>query len=130
MTVRASDYYAVSEENDQIEPFREYRGEVALANSEFAFAIGGDIVSADEYGQGPQGVTGEGAVGYVAEQFIPRVYEPTKPRVIDDLLDPYNSPMLEGFVQSGFEPEEVIGYIDEKGKTYKTKPGRKQLVEA
>ena len=133
MPTLASSFYSVSEVNEDIEPYREYRGDVVLQNSTYEFAIGGDIVQADEYNQGPLAppsaefayFISEGEIKMENTEFVARVYEPTKPRVIDDLVDPYNSPMLDGFLQSDFEPAPVVGFITDKGVHMASKPGPK-----
>ena len=117
MPVRVSDYYSATEELPDIEPFSEYREPKELANSTIAFAIGGDIVLADEYNQGVQASTqtdGDGNPLSEYEEFAPprELPAPLPQRTIDDMTDPYGSPLLDGFLETDFEPARVIAYYD------------------
>jgi hypothetical protein len=120
--VRMEDYFSMSELED-VEPYVEIRDpNIVPALGAYEATLGENVVPAGEY---LQGVSGADAVlvdtNYDFEQVpqadqvvnIPREY--TTPRVIDDLEDPYNSPMLEGFLQIDFEPTPVVAYYDKKG---------------
>lgn len=106
--VRADQFYAVVEGETGIEEYREYRGDVQLAASSYESALGGDIVAASDYIQGKQGAQAafvQPGKQPSPEQLVEKVSQPKLPqRTINDLEDPYNSPMLDGFLQSEFEP--------------------------
>lgn len=96
-------FYADTEQLPDIEPYFEYRGDVVLMASTYESALGPDIVAAEIVSQGAQ------SAKVRASQDVAKVSDVKVPhRVIDDLVDPYNSPMLDGFLQSDFTPEAPI----------------------
>ena len=110
--VRQEEFYAVTQELPDIEPYREYRGEVILVASSYEAAMAGNgIVAAEDYTQGTQG--GKVTKAQHVDR-VPEVERITGER--DPLLDPFESPMLDNyFDEDAFTPEGVI-FTDENSE--------------